>query len=75
MAISLGHSIQLRASAIVLCPNSLSNSKDSVSSLLVLPVPFWFHSAMEIPCLHMYVWSLPTWKMLGCISEPESGAL
>lgn len=56
MVVSCGAAIQLGTNAIIFYSNRQSNSTSSVvsPSFLVLLVPFWFHSAMEIAYLHFY---------------------
>lgn len=54
MVVSCGAAIQLGTNAIIFYSNRQSNSTSSgvIPSFLVLLIPFWFHSAMEIAYLH-----------------------
>ena len=48
MAVSFGAAIQLGTNAVIFYSSPIPNCQESVSSFLVLLVPFWFRSAVEI---------------------------
>lgn len=56
MPIALGPPFSLKLMPLIFIPITrlVPSCKDSLSPSLGPLVPFWFHSAMKIPYLHIY---------------------